>query len=66
MKKMFKLVIKIVVGFFLFIFLMGACSAFFGDDECDFDLEDYNGDGQVTAVDHDYKKELEQKCEDGY
>jgi len=59
---------KILVGcgiLFIFLVLVGACGAFLSDGECDFKLEDFNGDGKVTAVDHDYKVELEERCEDG-
>ena len=37
-----------------------ACSAF-GDD-CDVDLNDFNGDGDVGVTDYDI---MEQACEDG-
>lgn len=65
MKRVLKFILGGIGALVIFIFLLGACHAIFSDGECDYTLEDYNGDGVKDAKDHDLKIELEEQCKNG-
>jgi hypothetical protein len=56
MKKFLKVIFAVSLSLG---FLMGC-----GNDECDEDIQDYDGDGSAfDAGDYDTMKELEERCE---